>query len=160
MEMVIGKKIAGTSSNGTVRVAIALALMTAAVWAQSFGFEVGNPIAAQDYRVNKSAAFAFRITGCAEPEKADISATAEGIADGARRTVTVKVTQTARPGVYAVLPQWGAGRWAVVLKGSCGAMQAGAVIPVGPRGFIREDSKFFARPATAAEIDAAVKAMQ
>ena len=157
MEMVTGKKIEGRASNVAVKAVIGVSLMTAAAWAQTFAFEIGGPVAAQDFRL-KSAAFVFRTTGCADPAKAEVTAMAEGVADGARRTMPLKVTPSSRPGVYAVLPQWDAGRWVVVLKGACGTMLAGAVIPVGLHGFAREESKFFAHPATAAEIEAALKA--
>jgi len=73
--------------------------------------------------------------------------------------MTLKIVSSSKPGVYAVFQQWDAGRWIVILKGSCGTVQAGAVIPVGARGFVREASKFFTHPATAAEIDAALKAL-
>jgi hypothetical protein len=46
----------------------------------------------------------------------------------------------------------------VILKGSCGNLQAGAVIPVGPSGFVRDASRFYTHPPTAAEIEAAMKA--
>jgi hypothetical protein len=122
-----------------------------------FMFEVANPAAAQGF-VSKTASFVFRTTGCAEPDKASVSATAEGFENGARRSLPLKVMPSAKPGVYAVFQQWSSGRWVVVLKGSCGNRQAGAVIPIGPRGFVREDSKFFTQPANAVEIEAALKA--
>jgi hypothetical protein len=154
MEMVIGKN--GAVSR-MVAQALACGLFAAAAWAQAFSFEIGSPVAAQDFHF-KSAAFVFRTAGCAEPGKAEVSATAEGVADGARRTMPLKVTPSSRPGVYAVFQQWSGGRWVVVLRGACGTMQAGAVIPVGPRGFVREGSEFYPHPATAADIEAALKA--
>ena len=66
---------------------------------------------------------------------------------------------SSRPGVYAVQRQWDAGRWVVILKGSCGDAHAGAIIPFGPHGFVREASKFYTHPPTAAEIEAALKAV-
>lgn len=135
----------------------ALLLLPVFAWAQAFTFEIGAPVAAQDFR-SKSAAFVFRTSGCGEPEKAEVSAAAVGLIDGARRTQPLRVMPSSKPGVYAVFQEWGTGgRWTVVLKGSCGRMQAGAIIPIGPRGFVREDSKFLTHPATAAEIDAALK---
>ena len=131
-------------------------LIPALAGADEFMFEVAGPVAAQGF-VSKTAAFVFRTAGCPDPDKAQISATAEGVADGRRQNLVLRVTPS-KPGVYAVFQQWNSGRWVVVLKGSCGPRQAGAVIPVGPHGFVREDSKFFTHPATAAEIDAALKA--
>ena len=65
-----------------------------------------------------------------------------------------------KPGVYAVYQNWPSeGAWLVSLKGTCADANAGAVIPIGPRGFIRESSKFFPRPATDAEIEKSLKAL-
>jgi hypothetical protein len=126
-------------------------------WAETFSFEIASPVAAQDFR-SKSAAFVFRTLGCAEPDKADITATAQSFAEGSRRTIPLRVTPSSKAGVYAVFQQWNTGHWVVVLKGSCGTMQAGAVIPIGPHGFVRDDSRFFTHAATTAEIEAALKA--
>ena len=65
-----------------------------------------------------------------------------------------------KPGVYAVYRNWPAeGQWVVSLKGACNGAHAGAIIPIGPAGFVRETSKFFPRPATNIEIEASLKAL-
>ncbi len=165
MEMVIGKKIARHSSNGAVKTmrprltALAILLCASPLgWAQSFTFEIASPVAAQDFRF-KTAAFVFRTAGCPEPGKADVSATAEGLVGSARRSMVLRVVTSSKPGVYAVPQQWDTGQWVVVLKGSCGEARAGAIIPSGPRGFVREASKFYTHQATAAEIEGALKAI-
>jgi hypothetical protein len=127
-------------------------------WAQAFTFEIGNPVAAQDFRF-KTAAFVFRTAGCPEPEKVEVTATGQGVTGGERRSMALAVKTSSKPGVYAVLQQWDVGQWIVILKGSCGDAHAGAIIPFGPHGFVREASKFYTHPATAAEIDAALKAV-
>ncbi len=127
--------------------------------ATGFTFAIGNPVASQDFRF-KSAAFALRTEGCADPAKAQITGTAEGILNGARRSVVLKVTPASKPGVYAVEQQWPAeGQWVVSLRGACAGESAGAIIPFGPKGFLRESSKFFLRPATEAEIAASLRAL-
>ena len=136
---------------GACAVAVALA--------QGFSFTIGSPVASQDFR-SKGATFVFRTDGCADPAKSHISGTAEGFVKGARQSVPLKVMTTARPGVYAVYQTWPAGgQWVVNLKGTCNDANAGAIIPIGSNGFIRESSKFFARPATDAEIEASLKAL-
>jgi hypothetical protein len=66
----------------------------------------------------------------------------------------------AKPGIYAVFQDWPSeGQWVVNLKGTCAAATAGAVVPIGPKGFIRDSSKFFPRPATGAEVEASLKAL-
>jgi hypothetical protein len=143
------------------RIGIAVFALAVA-WAHpvGFSFTIGNPVASQDFHF-KTAAFVFRTEACADPTKAQISATAEGMVKGARQSVALKVmTASTKPGVYAVTQSWPAeGDWVVSLRGTCGSASAGAIVPMGPKGFIRESSEFFARPATDAEIDASLKAL-
>jgi len=141
------------------RLGIAACAVAALALADGFTFTIGSPVASQDF-VSKTAAFVFRTEGCADPAKSQISGTAEGMVKGARRSVPLKVSAMSRPGVYAVYQSWPAeGEWLVNLKGTCADATAGAVIPLGPKGFIRESSKFFPRPATDAEIEKSLKAL-
>jgi len=128
-------------------------------FAQGFTFTIGSPVASQDFR-SKVAVFVLRTDGCADPTKSEVGGTAEGIMNGTRKSVALRVAATSKPGVYAVYQTWpNEGRWVVNLKGTCSDMNAGAIVPVGPNGFIRESSKFFARPATEAEIETSLKAL-
>jgi hypothetical protein len=140
-----------------LRFAIAACAAAALVLAEGFTFSVGSPVASQDY-VAKGAAFVFRTQGCAQPAKPQISGTAEGLVKGERRSAALKVVALTKPGVYAVYQGWPVeGEWVVNLKGTCADASAGAIVPIGPKGFIRESSKFFPRPATKAEIEASLK---
>ena len=133
--------------------------MATLAFAEGFTFSIGSPVAAQDFRA-KAAAFVFRTQGCAEPAKSQISATAEGLVKGVRRSVALKVQTMSKPGVYAVYQNWPAeGDWVVNLKGTCDDANAGAIVPIGPKGFVRESAKFFPRPATDAEIETSLKAL-
>src|SRR5580658_6869652 len=129
---------------------IACAAMQVAL-AAGFAFSIANPVAAQDFRF-KSAAFVFRTEGCADSVKPQIGGTAEGLVNGARRSMALNVVETSKPGVYAVGQNWPAdGVWVVALIGTCADANAGAIVPIGPHGFIRESAKFYPRPATKAE---------
>jgi hypothetical protein len=142
-----------------VRLGIAVCAAGALALAEGFTFTLGSPVAAQDFQA-KSAAFVFRTEGCAEPAKSQIGGTAEGLVKGARRSVALKVMAMSKPGVYAVYHNWPVeGEWVVNLKGTCANASAGAIVPIGPKGFIRESSKFFPRPATDAEVDISLKAL-
>ena len=142
-----------------LRFALAISLLATSAMADGFTFTIGSSVAAQEAPF-KSVAFVFRTERCAEPAKSQITATAEGIVHGARRSVPLKVSALQRPGVYAVFQTWGnEGRWVVVLKGVCENETAGAIVPIGPKGFIRESSKFFPRPAAGTEVDASLKTM-
>jgi hypothetical protein len=137
----------------------ALALAIPAL-SQGFTFTIGNPVASQEFQF-KVASFVFRTEGCVEPVKPQISATAEGIVNGQRRPpVALKVMAGSKPGIYAVYQSWPAeGHWVVNLKGVCANQSAGAIVPVGPKGFIREATKVFPRPVTESEIEASLTAL-
>jgi hypothetical protein len=138
---------------------LVIALCAAIALAESFTFTIGSPVASQDFQA-KGAAFVFRTEGCADPAKSQVGGTAEGMVKEARRSVPLRVIATSKPGVYAVYPTWpGEGHWVVNLKGTCAGSSAGAIVPIGPKGFVRESSKFFPRPATEAEIDMSIKAL-
>src|SRR6266404_5412130 len=130
-----------------------------AVSEEKFTLAIASPVAAQDFRA-KGASFVVRTEGCADPAKSQISGTAEGILKEVRKSVTLQVVAMPKPGVYAVHQGWpNEGDWVVNLKGSCADATAGALVPIGPKGFIRESAKFFPRPATDAEIEASLKAL-
>lgn len=127
--------------------------------AEGFTFNIASPVASHDFHF-KAAAFVFRSQGCAETANAEVSGSAEGMVKGSRRSIALKIMKGSNPGVYAVFREWPAeGDWVVNLKGACGDKAAGAIVPIGPKGFVRESSKFFPRPATDAEVEAALKDM-
>ena len=143
-----------------LRLAMVVSVVAATVLAEGFTFTIGNPVASQDFRA-KGASFVFRTEGCADPARSQISATAEGLLKGERKSLTIQVMAMPKPGIYAVFQGWPAeGDWIVNLKGTCADAKAGALVPIGPKGFIREASKFFPRPATDAEIETSLKALR
>jgi hypothetical protein len=140
-----------------LRISVACCALAALAIAGGFTFTIGSPVAAQDFAV-KRAAFVFRTEGCSEPAKVQVSGTAEGLVGGARRLLPLKIAAASKPGVYAVFETWPAeGSWLVNLKGMCADAIAGAIVPVGPHGFVRESSRFFPRPATDAEVEVSLK---
>jgi hypothetical protein len=142
-----------------LRLAMIVSVVAAVVLAEGFTFTIGNPVASQDFRA-KGAAFVLREEGCADPAKSQISATAEGLLKGERKSLTLQVMAMPKPSIYAVYQGWPAeGDWIVNLKGTCADAKAGALVPIGPKGFIREALKFFPRPATDAEIETSLKAL-
>jgi hypothetical protein len=141
------------------RLGLALMAIATLAMAQGFTFNIASPVASQDFQF-KTAAFVFRTEGCTGLEKPQISAAAEGIVKGQRRSVALKVAPGSKPGVYAVAQTWPAeGQWVVNLKGTCGNRSAGALVPMGPNGFIRESAKFFPHLSTDSEIEASLKAL-
>jgi hypothetical protein len=142
-----------------VRSAVIGFVIAALAFADGFTFSIGNPVASGDYR-SKTALFVFRTEGCADPAKSQISGTAEGLIKGMRQSVTLNLTKLSQPGVYGVNKSWAAdGAWVVSLSGTCGNAKAGAIIPIGPGGFIRDSSRFLPHSPTNAEIEASLKAL-
>ena len=141
------------------RFCVAAFAIAAAAHPGAFTFAIGNAVASQDFRF-KTAAFALRTEGCADPAKEQITGTAEGVVNGARRSVALHVMPASKAGVYAVEQNWPpGGAWVVSLKGTCAGESAGAIVPFGPKGMIRDSAKFLPRPPIEAEIDAALKAL-
>ncbi len=138
-----------------LRLGIAICAVAAMALAEGFTFTIGGPVASQDFHA-KAAALVFRTDGCADPASAQVS----GNVKGARKSVPLRIAPMSKPGVYAIYQTWpGDGDWVVNLKGTCASANAGAIIPIGPKGFIRESAKFFPRPATDAEIEASLKTL-
>jgi hypothetical protein len=140
-----------------------LALMASSAWGKDFSLTIGNPVAValpDGVVKKKDAGMAVRVENCADVANAQVTATAEGIVNGARRSVPVRLVAAKTPGAFAVSHDWPMeGAWVVHLTGHCGASTASAVVPFGPNGFIRESSKFFPRAATAAEVEAVLKTL-
>jgi hypothetical protein len=122
--------------------------------AGELSIHIGNPVAAQS-ALAKRASLVFRTTGCEDLSKLQVSGKAEGLVTGQRRTLPLaKIAPMPTAGVYAVYPEWTAeGAWLVSLTAHCGGASAYALVPVGPKGFSRETSKFLKRPATESEIE-------
>ena len=67
-----------------------------------------------------------------------VSGTAEGLVQGARRTISLEFKSTSRPGVYALRKQWPAeGVWTLVIavtQGSGEGNTASAIVELAPNG--------------------------
>jgi hypothetical protein len=75
--------------------------------------EVGNP-AANPEALSKHAVLVARTTSCHAPEKTSMTATAEGVIDGQRRSIPLKLIRLSTPGSFAITREWpSAGTWAV-----------------------------------------------
>jgi len=140
-------------------------------FAADFTLAIGSPVAASlpgapttsdgtPVQVRKvNASFAVRTENCADPANALISATAESLVNGVRQSAAIRLIAGSGPGVYLVPLGPTQGVLVVRLIGSCHDAKAGALVPIGPGGFIRESSKFFTRFATNAEIEASLKSL-
>jgi hypothetical protein len=152
-----------------VKLVLACALLPLAASAAGFTLTIGPPVAAGAGAkvVKKSAAvFAVRLEECGELDTAQVGGTAEGIVDGQRKSGALTIAAAGSPGVYVVSladsenHNDNPGVWLVSLSASCGKAKAGAIVPMGPQGFLREGTKVLPRSATKADIDFALKALE
>jgi hypothetical protein len=144
-----------------VRLTTLLALSSVtALFAQNVVLQVGPPIAG-NAQPAKGSLLVVRPGGCADPAAAQITATAEGIVNGTRRSVPLELAALPTPGVHAVPKAWPSGGvWIVNLVGTCAGQTAGALVPVTSNATYRRESvTLLAHRATPEEIDASLKVL-
>jgi hypothetical protein len=145
-----------------VRTVCLTLVLAASAWGAEFSLAIGNPVAVAlpEGVVKKDVGFGVRAENCADPAKAQITGSAEGMVDGSRRSIPVRVVAGATPGAFAVSRDWPQqGTWVVNLTAHCGGSTASAIVPIGPNGYVRETTKFFPRAATAAEVESGLKSL-
>ena len=76
-----------------------VALVCSTAVAEEFSIQVAGPVAAQTYQM-KSSAFVFRALGCEAPAKLEVTATAEGLVQGQRRSMPLRVSPAQTAGVF------------------------------------------------------------
>jgi hypothetical protein len=91
---------------------IVLSILAAPLFAGALVLEIGNP-SANPEAVAKHAALVARMTACTSPEKTTVTASAEGVVDGMRKSIPLKIVPLSTAGTYAVAREWPAGTWAV-----------------------------------------------
>ena len=121
-----------------------------------FRLEIGPPIAGG--ASTKKAVLVARPL-CCDPASVRITATAEGIVNGTRRSIPLEVQALSAPGVHAIPRQWPDGQWVLNLTGTCAerGATASAVVPLTATGFDREKTQILARAATDEEIETALR---
>jgi hypothetical protein len=141
--------------------ALLTALGASPAVAQDFALQVGPPVAG-NAQPAKTSMLVVRPAGCADPARAQITATAEGIVNGARRSMPLKLSALPTSGVHAIHREWpNLGVWIVNLVGQCADKTAGAIVSMGgPNAVYHRDAvKYLPHPATPSEIEASLKAL-
>ena len=88
-------------------------MLAAPLFAGALALEIGNP-SANPEAMAKHAVLVARMTACTSPEKTTVTASAEGIVDGVRKSILLKIVPLSTAGTYAVVREWPAeGSWAV-----------------------------------------------
>jgi len=141
-------------------VAAVLGASTIAV-AGGFWISIQNPRTLKDKDpVAARAVVLVRADGCHNPAEALISGSAEGLVNGVRKSIPLKLERLSQPATYAVTPQWPAeGVWVLNFKGTYLGRTTGALVEITPHKFEKESAKLFPREATAEEIEASLKSL-
>lgn len=127
---------------------------------QVFRIGIGPSVAAAGGNVRKYSVMAVRTEGCSDAASASITATAEGLIGNERKSVALVLTPAGPPGVYGVEGRWPSdGVWVLSFKGSCGASQAGTVVPTRAGGFSREGAVFLTHAPTPGDVQESLKAL-
>lgn len=115
------------------RSGLALILILVLAAAAPGGFEISVEIPPSSSNL-KNAQLLVRAVGCHEPAKADISASAEGVVNGKRQSIKLKMRPVAA-GAYAIERQWpSSGTWAIAITGSYRGQIRSALVEVGKDG--------------------------
>ena len=96
--------------------------------------------------------------GCASPAEVKLTGTAEGLVNGERRSVTLEVVPTSKPGVWAVKKSsLGEGRWVLAIRAGMTGHNIGTVVELGPNGEYRAGRSLSAQELPR-RVEAALKA--
>jgi hypothetical protein len=139
---------------------VATLLMAALMAGQGFTLQVGPPVAG-NVPLAKNSVFVVRPGDCPDPRAAQITARAEGLVGGTRRTVPLSITALPTPGVHAVKKEWpDGGAWIVNVVVACAGKTSGALVTLGPKNSYQRDGvKMIPHEPTPQEIDASLKAL-
>ena len=117
------------------------------------------------------AVLVVRPAGCHEPENATITATAEGLVNGQRKSLPLKLSAIS-PGVYEISRQWPSqGAWIVAVNAEYRGLPRAAIVRLGSGGNIpatlassqdesaRDSVQSFRRKLAGDDIDSALQAL-
>jgi hypothetical protein len=124
--------------------AIVVTLSSALVGlAGGFHLSVEIPPPSSDSQL-KEAVLLVRAYGCHQPSEAALSATAEGIVGGQRKSVPLELTSIEK-GVYAIKRQWPAeGAWVLAITGTYLGRTSSALVELGPGGEVQARGRLIA----------------
>src|SRR5690242_12753762 len=128
-----------------MRKILVLAGLAGQLFAGGFYLTLGNPEASSEAR-KAGAVLTIKASGCGEPAKAQLTATAIGVVNGKRQEIPVKVMPLSEPGMFALTQQWPKdGRWVIQVHGQEKINGTPAstytLVSAGPQGIDRYNAK-------------------
>ncbi|MEJ7615656.1 MAG: hypothetical protein WKF30_01475 [Pyrinomonadaceae bacterium] len=152
-------------------IAICVLLTSAAGVALAGGFylEVEAPRTSDAAKYPTGTMLLVRPVGCHDPSAAAISATAEGIVEGQRKSIALELKESEK-GVYALTRQWPTeGRWVLAINGAYRGAERGVLVRLDAGNLVQPEEKASAgehqrtaiktepRKLTSADIDKALE---
>lgn len=108
--------------------------------AGGFQLSIETPGASTDPQL-RGVVLIARTYGCHQPADAKLSATAEGLMNGSRKTIALEL-RSIGSGVYAIKQQWPSeGDWVLALTGSYNDMTSSVLVELGPNGKVFHDTR-------------------
>jgi hypothetical protein len=137
---------------------LALALGSAAVSsAGDFWISIQSPNTVKDAAA-RNAVVLVRADGCHNPSEAAITATAEGMVNGMRRSIPLKLEAVSQPGTWALSAQWPAeGVWVLEFRAVYRGLERGALVRLAPGKFEKQSAQLFHRKITAEDVATVLK---
>ena len=116
-------------------VSLGMLLAAAAITALAGGFVVTLE---QPQGAGKDTVVVARIYGCQDPMKATVSATAEGVVNGQRRSIPLHLTANDKKDTYEIKREWPSeGTWAISVRGQANGLSSAALLPLGSGGELK-----------------------
>jgi hypothetical protein len=92
---------------------LVVSILSTPLWAGALLLQVGNP-GSDPEALQNHAALVARVTACHSPAKTTVSATAEGVVNGIRQSIPLKVIALSTAGSFAVAHEWPEqGNWVI-----------------------------------------------
>ncbi len=139
---------------------IAASFVAAPVFAGALTLQLDN-LKGSPEAIAKNAVVAAHITACRSPEKTIVTATAEGIANGKRQTIPLKVIKLSEPGAFAVTREWPReGAWTVKMIATnpdYANYATGIVVPIREDGAQLSAAKVFYHAPSEDDVNSVLK---
>ena len=134
-----------------LRLAVAVFVVAAPLFAGGFWLEMGSPEASPEAKA-QNAALVVRATGCHDPATAQISGVAIRMVDGRKQTTPIRLIPMKAPGTFAVLRDWPADA-SVTLEfvGHNAGMSTSLLVPARGQTVEKAAAKFYPHEPTPQE---------
>lgn len=138
---------------------LAFSILAVPLFAGALRLEVGTPATNQEALAQHAVLVAWT-TACHTPEKTTITATAEGVVNGMRKSIPLKVIPLSAPGIFALTREWpNGGTWAIKMVATNPEYKdyaTSAVVPIQNNAAQLDAAKRYSHAPTETELSASL----